>query len=457
MPTIRRIPWRSLAVLLIGNTMSASLPAAVLQVPADHPTIQAAIDASNSGDTVQIAPGLYQEHLLIRRKDLTLSGSPGATIQAVDGMPAILGYGTVFMVGIDQCNNVVLRGLTFDGDRLGESYPGFGYGGVVYHGSGGRVEDCAFHGFRFRDSMDGGFGWTGLSAINEVVDRTPEFVVTHCRFADNGCSIHLRGNGQALTKSRLHFSLEDNVIEGIGPTSLGGQVGIFISYGAEGSVIGNRITDHNSLLEGLIKSFGILAIDWNYSVAIRPDARPLRPVQYERNTLIANQWAIASMGSSGSQFFGNLIQGVSPRISTGIGLTGDSNQVAGNSFSAVSRGILLIGTDPEYGNALGKATDPVLTDNRFCEVAQPVVSEDLVHGVTESGSVRCPFAVPALSIEPATLLSFPAEQGGWILESAPGADGPWVAMAYSAITMGTNASVTIPAAGRSALYRLRQP
>jgi pectin methylesterase-like acyl-CoA thioesterase len=52
--------------------------AATIRVPADYSTIQAAADAASSGDTVEIAPGVYVEQILIVGKSLTLAGKPGA-------------------------------------------------------------------------------------------------------------------------------------------------------------------------------------------------------------------------------------------------------------------------------------------------------------------------------------------------------------------------------------------
>ena len=49
--------------------------AATLNVPDDHPTIQAAIDAAKPGDTVLVAPGEYRE---------TLRLSSGVRIKGVD-------------------------------------------------------------------------------------------------------------------------------------------------------------------------------------------------------------------------------------------------------------------------------------------------------------------------------------------------------------------------------------
>ncbi|MBL9204951.1 MAG: right-handed parallel beta-helix repeat-containing protein [Opitutaceae bacterium] len=57
--------------------LAAMLPlavgAAVLRVPQDHATLQTAIDAAVTGDTVLVSPGTYRESLHIEGKDITLA------------------------------------------------------------------------------------------------------------------------------------------------------------------------------------------------------------------------------------------------------------------------------------------------------------------------------------------------------------------------------------------------
>src|SRR5438128_10853671 len=69
------------ATTLMISLVSLSEPsglAATIRVPSDYSTIQAAADAASSGDTVEIAPGIYPEQILIVGKSLTLAGKPGA-------------------------------------------------------------------------------------------------------------------------------------------------------------------------------------------------------------------------------------------------------------------------------------------------------------------------------------------------------------------------------------------
>lgn len=82
-------PTTTLPFKLIRNTAILSLNllvpliAADLNVPSEYATIQAAINAATTGDTVLVAPGNYQENLVIS-KDISVESTDGADLTIID-------------------------------------------------------------------------------------------------------------------------------------------------------------------------------------------------------------------------------------------------------------------------------------------------------------------------------------------------------------------------------------
>ena len=74
-----------------------------IHVPTEYGTIQAAVDNATAGDTIQVGPGVYYEHVDIN-KSLTIVGeNPQTTI--VDGS----GNGTIFNL---EGSNIYISGFT---------------------------------------------------------------------------------------------------------------------------------------------------------------------------------------------------------------------------------------------------------------------------------------------------------------------------------------------------------
>src|SRR5438045_3421410 len=115
-------PNSTLSSLVLGFAAAASAIAADLNVPTTaYPTIQAAVDAAENGDRIQIAAGIYTGQVLISDKRLTLAGSAGTVLRAAPGMsqPYLeLGPTRVPLLGILR-SDVVVSGLALEGGRLG--------------------------------------------------------------------------------------------------------------------------------------------------------------------------------------------------------------------------------------------------------------------------------------------------------------------------------------------------
>src|SRR5262245_54464597 len=77
----------ALAAALFYSSHWTQSVATELYVPGQYPTIQAAVDAAQSGDTVRIAGGDYYEQIVITTKtNLTVAGEPGAVLHAFPGL-----------------------------------------------------------------------------------------------------------------------------------------------------------------------------------------------------------------------------------------------------------------------------------------------------------------------------------------------------------------------------------
>ena len=88
----------------------------IIDVPADYPSIQAAVDAATDGSVIQIAPGVYTEELrfISLNKNLYIRGAsdPSQTVLDGGGTRAYL-----YILNGEQDNpalNVVFDGITFE-------------------------------------------------------------------------------------------------------------------------------------------------------------------------------------------------------------------------------------------------------------------------------------------------------------------------------------------------------
>ncbi len=116
---------------LIGAAcvMATAADAAILKVPQQYGTIQAAVNAAQEGDTVRVAPGSFTEHVRIEGKAITLAGA-GAAQTSIDGG----GTGRVVTVSGTGTGLVTIAGFTLRNGviRWDALDVGPGQGGAIY-------------------------------------------------------------------------------------------------------------------------------------------------------------------------------------------------------------------------------------------------------------------------------------------------------------------------------------
>ncbi len=121
---IARTIIRALLTLAFVISLCPLLPvtparAATINVPADYATIQAAVNAAAPGDTILIAPGVYQEQVVITTDNLTLAGTgTNSNPTVITVPPAGLTYYTThigdkveYVVVAHDCQNTRLYNI----------------------------------------------------------------------------------------------------------------------------------------------------------------------------------------------------------------------------------------------------------------------------------------------------------------------------------------------------------
>ena len=359
-------------ITVLSITLSTIAHAATINVPADHPTIQQAIDAAINGDEIVIAQGTYLEHIDLLGKAITLRSTDpndpvvvAATIIDGGNDPDAPGFpqnsGTVVSCKNDEGPDTLLLGLTvtggaapgvLDGGGLGafEANPtvtncrfvdnhaanpsafgagafcGFG-GSVVFTGcefignSGGRgpglyiadspvsVIDCLF-----RNNTGRSFGGAFATVAN------PSITLRDCTFennttTDNGGGAYLSGNinGAVIEVTDCDFIENSSTEDGGG--------GMYITRG-DVTVTGCLIRDNSADFAG-----GGVSTNFNTSMTITQ-------CTFENNSVTRSGGGLsiflAESSISDCQFSGNTALGSGGGMS--LGGSGSTHRVTGCTF-----------------------------------------------------------------------------------------------------------------------------
>ena len=174
----RLFPGRIAGAFCVA-ALTASVSAAhatILTVPGQYPTIQAAIDASGSGDTINVAPGTYSAvgdfNLSVGVSNLTIesTGGAAATILNNAGGSRDNQKQTVTFSGA-QAASAVLKGFTIENSNhdLG--------GAVTIVDTSVTISQCVFIG-NFADAEGG-----AIAVISD--SATAGATITRCAFLEN--------------------------------------------------------------------------------------------------------------------------------------------------------------------------------------------------------------------------------------------------------------------------------
>jgi parallel beta-helix repeat protein len=124
-----------LSLAVVALPMAGTVEATVINVPADYPTIQQAVDNATADDTINVAAGTYNETITL--KDGVEILGAGADVTTIDGG----GSGRV-VTGYNVSSTTKLDGFTItNGNATGD-------GGGIYlsNNSSPTISNCVFEG-----------------------------------------------------------------------------------------------------------------------------------------------------------------------------------------------------------------------------------------------------------------------------------------------------------------------
>lgn len=121
---------------------------ATLRVPDDYAEIQVAIDASQDGNTILVAPGEYviSSPITFRGRAITVGSETGPDETTIRmGTPADIDRASVVVFENNETTDSVLDGFTITGGKgsLDASRNEWAGGGILFDASSGAVRNCA--------------------------------------------------------------------------------------------------------------------------------------------------------------------------------------------------------------------------------------------------------------------------------------------------------------------------
>ena len=146
----------SLYVIIILYSFST---AAIINVPADYPSIQTGIDTTVEGDTVMIAPGTYSgegnRYITTSGKAITVMGELGALHTIIDCAPNYDG----FIIANSEGSGTIITGLTIINAIQG----------IFCDGTSPQINSCIFNNFfAYGIHID---GYTGDPPVTPVIEN----------------------------------------------------------------------------------------------------------------------------------------------------------------------------------------------------------------------------------------------------------------------------------------------
>jgi len=174
----------------------------VINVPGDYSTIQAGLNATSFGDTVQVAAGTYVENIVWPNVDGIKLFGAGQEVSIIDGnnTASVLRFESTGITNV-----TIVRGFTLMNGYALPPWPDSEGGGIFLGNSGPIIEYVTV-----RNNSSFAFG-AGIAAY----DATPGAIVRYCLIANNTAIAHAGVNCSGGSTLFDHVTVAANSSDGM--------------------------------------------------------------------------------------------------------------------------------------------------------------------------------------------------------------------------------------------------